>query len=139
MEVVWDPDGLDDQGLEEATQGCSSGHRRPIGAEATQVHEQLTVREALGIPVGPWSASQVLPIPPAPTIAEITTVAAAPYPMVSRRASSSRRPTNGAGAAGSCRGRATFYSTDQTVADLDMLRQALGAEKMTVDGVSYGS
>ncbi|HEV7981161.1 alpha/beta fold hydrolase [Amycolatopsis sp.] len=35
--------------------------------------------------------------------------------------------------------RAPFYSTDETVTDLDRLRQALGVEKMTVDGVSYGS
>lgn len=36
-------------------------------------------------------------------------------------------------------GTAPFYSTDQTVADLDQLRQALGVDKMTVDGVSYGT
>ncbi|MFD9962898.1 alpha/beta hydrolase [Amycolatopsis sp. NPDC058986] len=35
--------------------------------------------------------------------------------------------------------RAPLYSTDQTVADLDLLRQALGVRKMVVDGVSYGS
>jgi pimeloyl-ACP methyl ester carboxylesterase len=34
---------------------------------------------------------------------------------------------------------APLYSTDQTVADLDQLRQALGVPKMVVDGVSYGS
>jgi pimeloyl-ACP methyl ester carboxylesterase len=34
---------------------------------------------------------------------------------------------------------APLYGSDQTVADLDMFRQALGAEKITVDGVSYGS
>jgi pimeloyl-ACP methyl ester carboxylesterase len=34
---------------------------------------------------------------------------------------------------------ASLYSTDQTVADLDALRQALGVAKMTVDGVSYGT
>lgn len=34
---------------------------------------------------------------------------------------------------------APVYGTDQTVADLDMFRQALRAEKITVDGVSYGS
>ncbi|HEY7489119.1 MAG TPA: alpha/beta hydrolase [Streptosporangiaceae bacterium] len=32
-----------------------------------------------------------------------------------------------------------FYTTDQTVADYDALRQALGVSKMTVDGVSYGT
>jgi pimeloyl-ACP methyl ester carboxylesterase len=32
-----------------------------------------------------------------------------------------------------------FYTTDQTVADFDALRRALGVDKMTVDGVSYGS
>lgn len=34
---------------------------------------------------------------------------------------------------------ASLYSTDQTVADLDQLRQALGVPAMTVDGVSYGT
>jgi pimeloyl-ACP methyl ester carboxylesterase len=34
---------------------------------------------------------------------------------------------------------ASLYSTDQTVADLDELRQALGVDRMTVDGVSYGT
>ncbi|OXM71324.1 alpha/beta fold hydrolase [Amycolatopsis vastitatis] len=34
---------------------------------------------------------------------------------------------------------APLYSTDQTVADFDRLRQALGVPKMVVDGVSYGS
>jgi pimeloyl-ACP methyl ester carboxylesterase len=32
-----------------------------------------------------------------------------------------------------------FYSTADTVADMDMLRQALGVQKMVVDGVSYGT
>src|SRR5215469_11220906 len=32
-----------------------------------------------------------------------------------------------------------FYSTADTVADMDMLRQALGVPKMVVDGVSYGT
>jgi pimeloyl-ACP methyl ester carboxylesterase len=32
-----------------------------------------------------------------------------------------------------------FYSTADTVADMDMLRQALGVRKMVVDGVSYGT
>ncbi len=32
-----------------------------------------------------------------------------------------------------------FYSTAETVADIDMLRQALSVRKMVVDGVSYGS
>ena len=32
-----------------------------------------------------------------------------------------------------------FYATTDTVADLDMLRQALGAEKIALDGVSYGT
>jgi pimeloyl-ACP methyl ester carboxylesterase len=32
-----------------------------------------------------------------------------------------------------------FYSTADTVADMDVLRQALGVPKMAVDGVSYGS
>lgn len=34
---------------------------------------------------------------------------------------------------------APLYSTDQTVADLDQLRRALGVPRMTVDGVSYGT
>ncbi|MEQ0561303.1 alpha/beta fold hydrolase [Amycolatopsis sp. NEAU-NG30] len=34
---------------------------------------------------------------------------------------------------------APLYSTDQSVADFDWLRQALGVPKMVVDGVSYGS
>lgn len=34
---------------------------------------------------------------------------------------------------------APLYSTDQTVADLDQLRQALGVPRMVVDGVSYGT
>jgi pimeloyl-ACP methyl ester carboxylesterase len=34
---------------------------------------------------------------------------------------------------------APFYSTDQSVADLDQLRQALGVRTMVVDGVSYGT
>jgi pimeloyl-ACP methyl ester carboxylesterase len=32
-----------------------------------------------------------------------------------------------------------FYSTADTVADMDMLRQALGVQKMVIDGVSYGT
>jgi pimeloyl-ACP methyl ester carboxylesterase len=32
-----------------------------------------------------------------------------------------------------------FYATADTVADLDMLRQALGAEKIALDGISYGT
>jgi pimeloyl-ACP methyl ester carboxylesterase len=32
-----------------------------------------------------------------------------------------------------------FYSTQDTVADIDMLRGALGARSLVVDGVSYGS
>jgi pimeloyl-ACP methyl ester carboxylesterase len=32
-----------------------------------------------------------------------------------------------------------FYSTGDTVADIDMLRQALGVNTMVVDGVSYGT
>jgi pimeloyl-ACP methyl ester carboxylesterase len=32
-----------------------------------------------------------------------------------------------------------YYSTADTVADMDMLRQALGVQKMVVDGVSYGT
>jgi pimeloyl-ACP methyl ester carboxylesterase len=35
--------------------------------------------------------------------------------------------------------RAPFYGTDQTIGDYDSFRQALGVQKMTVDGVSYGS
>ena len=32
-----------------------------------------------------------------------------------------------------------FYSTANTIADMDMLRRALGVQKMVVDGVSYGT
>ena len=32
-----------------------------------------------------------------------------------------------------------FYSTSDTVADIDMLRAALGVRTMVVDGVSYGT
>lgn len=32
-----------------------------------------------------------------------------------------------------------FYGTPDSVADIDVLRQALGASKLTVDGVSYGT
>ena len=32
-----------------------------------------------------------------------------------------------------------FYTTADTVADLDLLRDALGADKLTLDGVSYGT
>jgi pimeloyl-ACP methyl ester carboxylesterase len=35
--------------------------------------------------------------------------------------------------------RRAFYSTHDTVADLDALRRALGAKTWTVDGVSYGT
>jgi len=35
--------------------------------------------------------------------------------------------------------RRRFYSTLDTVADLELLRRALGVEKWVVDGVSYGS
>ena len=35
--------------------------------------------------------------------------------------------------------RRRFYSTADTVADLDALRAALGADKLTLDGVSYGT
>lgn len=32
-----------------------------------------------------------------------------------------------------------FYGTNDTVADLDLLRRALGVHKLTLDGVSYGT
>ena len=32
-----------------------------------------------------------------------------------------------------------FYGTDDVVADIDALRQALGVDKLTLDGISYGS
>lgn len=35
--------------------------------------------------------------------------------------------------------RRRFYSTADTVADLDALRAALGADRLTLDGVSYGT
>ncbi|MFG3229831.1 alpha/beta fold hydrolase [Kitasatospora sp. NPDC048194] len=34
---------------------------------------------------------------------------------------------------------ARFYSTADTVADMDLLRQALGDRRLTIDGVSYGT
>jgi pimeloyl-ACP methyl ester carboxylesterase len=36
-------------------------------------------------------------------------------------------------------GKRRFYATADTVADLEALRQALGAEKIALDGVSYGT
>ncbi|WP_329520903.1 alpha/beta fold hydrolase [Spirillospora sp. NBC_01491] len=41
--------------------------------------------------------------------------------------------------AGILGGERQYYTTEQTVGDLDLLRQALGTRKMAVDGVSYGS
>ncbi|MEV4677794.1 alpha/beta fold hydrolase [Actinomadura sp. NPDC049382] len=35
--------------------------------------------------------------------------------------------------------RRHYFTTEQTVGDLDLLRRALGARKWTVDGVSYGT
>ncbi|MFD0689416.1 alpha/beta fold hydrolase [Actinomadura fibrosa] len=35
--------------------------------------------------------------------------------------------------------RRHYFTTEQTVGDLDLLRRALGARTMTVDGVSYGT
>jgi pimeloyl-ACP methyl ester carboxylesterase len=32
-----------------------------------------------------------------------------------------------------------FFTTEDTVADLDALRRALGVDKLTIDGVSYGT
>ena len=32
-----------------------------------------------------------------------------------------------------------FFGTDDVVADLDLLRRALGAERWSIDGVSYGT
>lgn len=47
------------------------------------------------------------------------------------------------GAVDECAGvlgdRRHYFTTEQTVGDLDLLRRALGARKITVDGVSYGS
>jgi pimeloyl-ACP methyl ester carboxylesterase len=50
-------------------------------------------------------------------------------------------PTPGAIAecAGLLGATAPLYSTDQTVADLEALRQALGVRKMSLNGVSYGA
>src|SRR5437764_2553085 len=36
-------------------------------------------------------------------------------------------------------GRRQFFGTDDTVADMEDLRQALGAKKWSVDGISYGT
>jgi pimeloyl-ACP methyl ester carboxylesterase len=35
--------------------------------------------------------------------------------------------------------RRRFFTTQDTVGDLDLLRRALGAERITLDGVSYGT
>jgi pimeloyl-ACP methyl ester carboxylesterase len=47
------------------------------------------------------------------------------------------------GAVGECAGilgdRRHYFTTEQTVGDLDLLRRALGVRKWTVDGVSYGT
>jgi pimeloyl-ACP methyl ester carboxylesterase len=52
-----------------------------------------------------------------------------------------RRPTAGAVRACGAKvgARRRFYTTLDTVADLELLRRALGVERWVVDGVSYGS
>jgi pimeloyl-ACP methyl ester carboxylesterase len=43
------------------------------------------------------------------------------------------------GCAASIGPKRAFYGTDETVRDLDRLRHALGAERMAIDGTSYGT
>jgi pimeloyl-ACP methyl ester carboxylesterase len=64
-------------------------------------------------------------------------------PALQRAAGSSDLTVPPASAVDACartlgRSRA-FYTTADTVADLDLLRRALGVERLTLDGVSYGT
>ncbi|MBO1418061.1 alpha/beta fold hydrolase, partial [Streptomyces sp. FH025] len=49
------------------------------------------------------------------------------------------RPQSVADCAAALGPDARFYSTADTVADMDLLRQALGDHRLTIDGVSYGT
>ena len=64
-------------------------------------------------------------------------------PALQRAVGSSDLTVPPAGAVASCAralgGRRAFFNTRDTVADLDMLRQALGVNRLTLDGVSYGT
>jgi pimeloyl-ACP methyl ester carboxylesterase len=64
-------------------------------------------------------------------------------PALQRSVGSSDITTPAAGTVEDCARRLgdkrRFYTTADTVADLDMLRDALGADKLTLDGVSYGT
>ena len=55
------------------------------------------------------------------------------------RTSPCRRPARSRPARGRSARDRRFYSTADTVADLEALRVALGADKLTLDGVSYGT
>lgn len=64
-------------------------------------------------------------------------------PQLQAQMGSSDIATPTPGAVRECAGilgdKADLYGVDQTTADLDMFRQALGVKKIVVDGVSYGS
>jgi pimeloyl-ACP methyl ester carboxylesterase len=64
-------------------------------------------------------------------------------PALQRRMGSSDLavPTRGevVGCARAIGPKRRFFGTDQTVNDIDALRRALGVQKLTLDGVSYGS
>jgi pimeloyl-ACP methyl ester carboxylesterase len=64
-------------------------------------------------------------------------------PQLQRAMGSSDLSAPPAGAVSACAARLgsrrAFYSTTDTVADLEDLRSALGAERLTLDGVSYGT
>ena len=69
--------GVDAEGGQEAAERgrrCRWGVRQ---IEPAQVDVQLAVGESVPVLVGPGSASAVLPMPPAPASAEMTTVVAA--------------------------------------------------------------
>ena len=55
------------------------------------------------------------------------------------RISRRRRPPPFAPAPASSESRRQFFGTDDTVADMEDLRQALGVDKWSLDGISYGT
>ena len=80
-----------------------------------------------------WSCSTSAARAPRRCAARRCSARWAPRTSPSRRPAPSRRAR-----APSARNR-RFYSTADTVADLEALRVALGADKLTLDGVSYGT